>query len=399
MLRVDNLVHEPAIAISPTLKQPPSEIVDKVVSLAMSSVQAESKRSPAIPEKPSYVSLKPITEKVDAVSKEVSLVLGDKPKEEIDNALRDKIANEVTKQKAAESQGLQRGSRNRSLSSMLWMAAAVVAHIVAVAVLVAGATWGVSFIVIGIGFLFKAYCDNAMSEKYQQDNAQLLKYESLRKQASLDAVYLNFLKDRVNPEKYDLVSKNKQGSREELCYRMLNDPRLYETYRESINNHITKDKRETAVKFLETWISSVYHLHENEAFVQEKNKKAEIEADKRKQDAIERESKRKKAVESGDASLKELDQEDEQERMAEKLREMGFREKDVMNFCKSINCDTAMFMSEEDYYKLKRREDAEIHIEDFANINKLKNPIMIGGKSGEQHRFFRSIDKLVRGKS
>lgn len=400
MLHVDNHVQAPdfSFVVAPIKEQAAQTPTSKVASLVLAAAQPEVKSESDVKISLELVS-KPITKQVGDVAKEVSLALGDKPKEVIDKTAKDRIYKAISKQKSEESEELKRKASGKESSSIFWAVAAVVAHIVAVAILITGAAWGVSFLLIGMAFIFKAYCDNAISEIHQQENVQLLKDEGLRRQASLDTGYDDFIKVRLNPEKYQSKNpaENDPKHREERYHRMVNDPRLYETYRESINNHIPKHKREKAEAYLETWISTVYQLHETESLVQEKNKKEEIEAAKKKEDIIARETKRKKAEESGDASLKELDKQDEQERNAEKLREMGFREKDVMEFCKAINCDTGVFMSEEDYNKMKRGENGDIHIEAFEDINKLKNPIMVGGKSGEQFRFFSSIDKLIRG--
>lgn len=352
------LSHHPTMLVTPEAQ----EVSVKISQIAPEPIsrQAEEKgRASDFIEK-LEVEAEDVSDEVSNVAKIVSLKLGDKPL--IDTRkIKEEVEKEVTLEHKKELRDAARAETMCKVKAGLWIGAAVLAFIIALAVIGASAYASIP-IIIGIQLLCMAHGHFEKSFHLHEQSLGLHEHEGLRRQASLDTRYAEFINQKIDAKKYYVGTQKNSDledpvKKEKLLYRMINDPVLYKQYREAHNNVKLEVEREKSKESLDWRLEHVYGLkiresHDVEVKPVQPQVKEEIDV----------------------KDINDLT-EDEMYKMGRK----GFPPDLIENICKEQGYKDVVFLSEKDFENLKNGTlENDLKPVVYKDINKLLNPLMVG---------------------
>jgi hypothetical protein len=352
------LSHHPTMLVNPEVQ----EVSVKISQIAPGPIsrQAEEKGRASDIIKKLEVEAEDVSGEVSNVAKVVSLKLGDKPLVDT-KKIKEEVEKEVALEHKKELRDAARAETMNKLKAGLWLGAAVLCFIIALAVIGASAYASIP-IIIGIQLLCMAHGHFEKSFHLQEQSLGLHEHEGLRRQASLDNRYSDFINQRIDSKKYYIgTQKNSDlddpDKKEKLLYRMINDPVLYKQYREAHNNVKLEGEREKNKESLDWRLEHVYGLKIRELYQEEELKPVQRQIEE-------------------EVGVKDIN--DQTEEMMYKMGKGGFPPELIKDTCREQGYKDVLFLSEQDFAKLKNGTLEDLKPVAYKDINKLLNPLMVG---------------------
>lgn len=365
--------HHPTMLVTPEAQ----EVSVKISQIAPGPIsrQAEEKGRSADIIQELDVEAEDISDEVSNVAKVVSLKLGDKPL--IDTRkIKEEVEKEVALEHKNELRDAARAQTMNKVKTGLWIGAAVLAFIIALAVIGASAYASIP-IIIGIQLLCVAHGHFEKSFHLHDQSLGLHEHEGLRRQASLDTRYADFINQKIDSKKYYIGTQKNSDiddpvKKEKLLYRMINDPVLYKQHREAHNNTEIAPKREKAQESLDWRLEHVYGLKIKETYQEEELKQVQAKSDQSK------------------------DMEVQTEELMYEMAKGGFPPELFDHMCKRNGYSDLLFVSEKDFSLLKKAELESFQPVKYKDINKVLNPLLVGFiDKNKQEVFFEHVNQYL----